>query len=149
MVDRFERFIYDIAEISRYYHKIAADEMVTFGLKGTCAVYFTALDHAPEGLTAAQLAEKCSRDKADVSRSVSAMEKGGFVRREGDPYRARLLLTDHGREAAQAINQRVCVAMTCGGRGMTDAQREALYQALDLIVENLGAISREGLPEHL
>ena len=57
MVDRFKRFSYAIFEISRCWHKLAADEMGRYGLKEPHAIYLTALEQTPEGCTAAQLAE--------------------------------------------------------------------------------------------
>ena len=48
--------------------------MAKFDLKGTYAVYLSAMYRNPEGITAAKLAELCCRDKADVSRAVAALE---------------------------------------------------------------------------
>jgi len=83
MIDRFERFSFAISEISHYWHKIATDEMGKYGLKGVHALYLTAMHRHPEGITSAQLCEECGKDKADVSRCVSLMEKKGLVIREG------------------------------------------------------------------
>ena len=82
MVNRFERFSYAISEISRCWHRIAGEEMGQFGLNGSSSVYFTTLYRYPEGITAAQLGELCSRDKADVSRTISLLEKKGIVERQ-------------------------------------------------------------------
>ena len=43
MIARFEKFSYAISELSRCWHKIAADEMKQYDLKGPYAVYFTTL----------------------------------------------------------------------------------------------------------
>ena len=66
MVDRFERFSFSVFEISRCWHKLAAEEMAKYDLKGPHAIYLTVLQHNPEGLTAARICELCGRDKADV-----------------------------------------------------------------------------------
>ena len=58
MVNRFERFSYAISEISRCWHRIAGEVMGQYGLSGSSSVYFTTLYRYPEGITAAQLAEK-------------------------------------------------------------------------------------------
>ena len=50
-----------------------------------------------------KLGELCCKDKADVSRMVSIMERKGLVQREsnaGNMYRALLKLTDEGKAAA-------------------------------------------------
>lgn len=150
MERRFDHFSYDIAEISKYWHKIAADEMARYDLKGSYAVYFTTLYHDQEGLTAAQLCEKCSRDKADVSRAMAILEKRGLAYRENagsNQYRARIRLTELGRQAAEAIDERARLAAEYGGHGLTPEQREAFYAALDLIVANLQGLCRDGLPQ--
>lgn len=149
MINRFEKLLFDLSEIDRYWHKIAADEMVRYGLKGPYAVYLTTLYRYPDGLPAAQLAEMCSRDKADVSRAVAAMEAKGLVCRDGGQggYRAPLRLTMAGRAVADEVCRKVAVAVELGGEGLTDAQREDMYKALDRIAENLRRLSRVGLPE--
>lgn len=146
MVDRFERFSFAIYELSRYWHKIAADEMEKYGLKGPYAVYFTTLYRSPEGITAARLCEISGRDKADVSRAISAMEKQGLVVKEGNQYRALLKLSPAGMQAAQQINQRARVAVELGGKGLTPEHREIFYTAMEQIVANLQILSEEGLP---
>lgn len=149
MVSRFERFSFAISEIYRHWHKIAADEMAKYGLKGPYAVYFTAMSRFPEGITSAQLAEVCSRDKSDVSRAISIMEKKGLVKKEGSNrtlYRALLKLTEEGKIAAAHVNERAAVAVELGGRGLTDENREIFYETLEHIVANLQVMSEEGLP---
>ena len=146
MVDRFERFSFAIYELSRYWHKIASDEMEKYGLKGPYAVYFTTLYRNPEGMTAARLCEVSGRDKADVSRAISAMEKQGLVSKEGSQYRALLKLSPAGIQAAHQINERARVAVELGGRGLTPEHREIFYAAMEQIVANLQILSEKGLP---
>ncbi len=149
MVNRFERFSLALYELSRYWHKIAADEMEKYGMKAPCAVYLTTLYRATDGITAAQLSELSGRDKADVSRSIAAMEASGLVRREGgnkNQYRALLKLTENGRKVAEHINKRASVAVELGGKGLTPEDRTVFYAALDQIIANLQTLSEEGLP---
>ena len=54
MLNRFERFSLAISEIYRYWHKIAADEMEKYGLKGPYAVYLTAMYRYKDGITSTQ-----------------------------------------------------------------------------------------------
>lgn len=146
MLERFERFSYGIFEISRCWHRLAAEEMEKYGLKGPYAVYLLALRRSPDGITAAQLCEVCARDKADVSRAVRAMEEKGLICREGSSYRALLKLTDAGHLAAQHVCQRASVAVELAGQGFSDQQREVFYQVLETITANLQKLSKEGLP---
>ncbi len=146
MLNRFERFSYGIFEISRCWHRLAAEEMEKYGLKGPYAVYLLALQRSTDGITAAQLCEMCARDKADVSRAVRAMEEKGMIRREGSSYRALLKLTPTGEQAAQHVCQRASVAVELAGKGFSDAEREVFYQVLETITVNLQTLSKEGLP---
>lgn len=147
MVDRFEKFTLALTELQRYWHKIAADEMARYGLKGPHALYLVTMFRYEDGITAAQLCEICDRNKADVSRAVSLMEQQGLVIREGDQYRALLKLTETGRQAAQQVRERARLAVEIGGKGLTDERRTAFYETLTLIASNLKSISQTGMPQ--
>ena len=43
MLDRFERFSFLVFEVSRCWHKLAAEEMEKYGLGSAQAVYLTTL----------------------------------------------------------------------------------------------------------
>ncbi len=151
MIDRFERFSMAIFEISRHWHKIAADEMEKYGLKGPHCIYLLTMHQHPEGITASALGELCGRDKADVSRMMSIMEKKGLVSKETTQqnlYRGLLKLTEEGIAAAEQVCQRVCVAVESAGKGLDDMRRAFFYEALELISGNLRRISRDGLPQN-
>ena len=129
MVDRFERFSVAIAEISRYWHKIASKEMERRGLRGVHSIYLTALYRHPEGLTAGQLCELCGRDKADASRMLSIMEKRGMVRKEGghrNLYGGKLKLTDEGVAAAEFVCRRASLAVELAGSALDESARDSV-----------------------
>ncbi len=145
MIDRFERFSFAISEISYHWHKIAAGEMEKYGLKGPYAVYFTTMRQFPDGITAAKLAELCSRDKAAVSRDIATLEKQGLVKKEGEYYRASLKLTPEGEKLAEVINEKAMIAVENGGKGCTEEERAIFYKVLELIRSNLEELSEKGL----
>ena len=145
MIDRFERFSFAISEISYHWHKIAADEMEKHGLKGPYAVYFTTLHRYPDGITAAKLAEICSKDKADVSRALALLQKLDLVKKEGENYRASIKLTEKGRQLAEVINQKAMIAVENGSKGCSEEEREIFYMVLELIRTNLEELSKKGL----
>ncbi|MBQ9968369.1 MAG: MarR family transcriptional regulator [Oscillospiraceae bacterium] len=150
MLDRFARFSLAIAEIDRCWHKLAAEEMANYELNSPHAVYLNTLYSFEEGLTATQLAELCCKNKADVSRMTSILEEKGFLRRQnmdGKLYRAKLVLTQEGRRAAEHIRRRAAVAVEMAGAGISDADRETFYRCLEQIAEKLQFLCREGLPE--
>lgn len=74
MEERFETFTVLITRISRSIKRIKADEMADFELKGphvSCLYYLSQQD----GMTAAELCERCDEDKAAISRSLDDLEK--------------------------------------------------------------------------
>lgn len=148
MVGRFEIFTLSLSEISSSWNKIAADELKPFGLKGNYVVYLIALYKTKEGLTSANLSEMCNRDKAEVSRAIKALESKGLVIREkttSSGYRARISLTEKGKEMTYTLRERIKLAVEKAGTGLSDEQREGFYTALETISKNLKAISKEGL----
>lgn len=150
MVERFERFSFAISEISRYWHKLAAEEMEKYGLKGQHSVYLITMNKYPDGITATQLCELCNRDKSDVSRMMSIMEKKGLVKKEGihqKLYRGVFKLTDEGKKAAQYVCGRASLAVELAGRELSDEDREIFYSSLEIIANNLKKLSTDGLPD--
>ncbi len=148
MIGRFEKFSCAISEVTRYWHKIAADEMERHGLKGPYAIYFTTMYHNSQGITAANLAEYCGKDKSDVSRAISALQKKGLVEKQctnENFYRARLVLTDKGRSLAEIINNKAGAAVEFAGSKLTEENRKIFYESLDSIVENLKVLSESGI----
>ena len=149
MLNRFARFSLSIAEIDRCCHKLAAEEMAKYGLNSPHAVYLTTLYQYSDGITAAKLGELCCKNKADVSRMISILEQKGLVRRDaagGNRYRARLLLTEGGKQAAEQVQGRAALAVELAGSGMTDGEREVFYRCLERITTNLRTLSKDGLP---
>lgn len=149
MLSRFERFICNITEIDLYWHRIASSEMKAYGLKGNYAIYFTRLHGCTEGLTAVQLASLCGKDKADVSRDISALEKAGLVERQrsASSYRAPIVLTAEGVHLTEEIVRKAELAVDLVGRGLSDSDRECFYRSLETITANLQTLSETGLPE--
>ena len=150
MLERFEKFSFAISKISRCWNKIAAEEMEKYSLKGPCALYLLTIYRNDGGITVTKLAEICSRDKADVSRAVSLMETGGLVVKESmgqNLYRAKIMLTEKGKKAAENVSKRACLAVDTAGNGVTDEDRITFYNTLEHIAENLEKICNNGLPE--
>lgn len=142
---RFERFSLDISEISHCWHKLAGEEMEPYGLKGSHCLYLLALARNPEGLTAPKMVEICGRDKSDVSRMLSLLEKAKLVDKEGR-YGATYRLTVMGHTAAEHVKKRAALAVELAGRDLTQEDRENFYRALDSIAFHLKELSEDGLP---
>ncbi len=151
MIDRFEHFTFATNEISKFWRKLAGEEMEKHGLKASHAIYFTVLaKHQESGLTAAQICEYCGRDKADVSRMMAIMENKGLLTKEGSNqnlYNGVFKLTDDGLIIAQCVRERASKAVSIAGKDLTEESREIFYTALDSIVSNLRELSKKGIPE--
>ena len=148
MIDRFERFTLSIFHISRYWNKIATDEMKKYGLRGSYALYLLMIAGEEGEITAARLAALCQRDKADVSRAMAVFEKKGILEpNKGAKYRANLIPTDKGRELARQINRRAGLALQQAGNGLSEEMRENMYRSLDIIAANMRVISESGLED--
>lgn len=148
MIGRFEIFTLALSELTSSWNKIAAEEMKPYGLKGGYIIFLIALFKMPDGLTAANLCEMCSRDKAEVSRAVKALEQNGLVKRENttaNNYRAKITLTEKGKNVTNALRERIKLAVEKGGEGLTAKQRDTFYDALEKISGNLKEISKDGL----
>ena len=150
MLDRFEQFSYSISNIYKHIMKIEREEMEKYGLRGSYVQYLLTMTRFPEGITSAKLSEMCDKDKAAISRIISEMESKGLVTRETDKnnmYRAKLILTDEGKKAADYVCERAEKAVTAAGMGLGDDDRKIFYGALAIFEANLRRISRDGLPE--
>ena len=150
MLQRFELFTSGISSMYRDVQKIERDEMEKYGLRGSYVQYLVAMSHFPEGVTSTKLSEICDKDKAAISRIVVEMEEKGLVTRETDKnnlYRAKLVLTDEGRKAANFVYERAEKAVNAAGMGLGDDDRKIFYGALAIFEANLRRISRDGIPE--
>lgn len=149
MVDRFERFSLAVFEISKHWHKLTSEELEVYGLKGPHSMYLIAMHQRPEGVTASQLCELCGRDKADVSRMMSIMEKKGLVIRENanqTQYKGLFKLTKDGKVAAEHACARAQLAVELASEGIDAPSMKIFYESLSKIAANLRRISKEGLP---
>lgn len=148
MLSRYEIISLSVSSMYHDIQRIERTEMAKFGLKGPHAQCLLAMSRYPEGITAARLCEICEKDKAAISRTLAELEEAGMVQRQergGNRYRASLMLTDKGREAAASVNQKAQQAVEVAGEGLDDAQREVFYRVLALIAGNLHAICKDGL----
>lgn len=151
MITRFEQFSASVACIYRNIQKIERVEMAKYGLKGPHAQALLAMSRYPAGITSGELVKLCDKDKAAISRTVSELEREGMICRRsrgGNLYRAALLLTDRGQEAAAHVAERSQRAVEAASAGLSDEHRRILYAALALIAGNLQTIGEEGLAEN-
>lgn len=141
MQNRFECFTKNITAIYRAIQKIKHMEMTEFGLKGMHVMCLFFLSKHPEGLTAAQLCEKCVEDKAAISRSIATLKEKRFVYEsqtdEKKKYRSIIRLTETGQAVASKEAYKIANAVSIGGDGLHDSDRAIFYKSLELISKNL------------
>lgn len=150
MISEYELFSNSVACLYRDIQKLERIEMAKYNLKGPHAQCLLALSRYPAGVISTSLCDLCEKDKAAISRTVSELEETGLVERlvqNGSRYRAPLVLTEKGREAAAAVSHRAQLAVDQAGNGLTDADREVFYRVLALVSENLHEICRHGLKD--
>ena len=140
-MNRFETFTGSILELNRYLQKLKDIEMKPFGLRANHVMCLYHLGKNPQGLTVTQMAEACKEDKAAVSRCMAQLVERGLVQgnfpENKRSYRTRLTLTASGQGLVAKIYQKVDAAMIGGSSGLTEVQRETLYAAMEIIINNL------------
>ena len=148
MIERFEQFTYATNVIYRCVLKLERDEMEKYGYRASYALYLAIMSRFPDGLTATRLSELSDRDKAGISRIVTEMEENGLITRRSNRenfYRAKLVLTEKGREVAAHVQKKAIAAVSEAGDGISDEDRAVFYECLGIIASNLKKISAEGL----
>lgn len=137
MIQRFQDFVSGISGCYKYIQHIKSMEMAEFGLKGAHVMCLFFLHQNPEGLTAARLCQLCAEDKAAISRTISTLQKDGYISVSDKKYRALLQLTQKGNQVAQQVTQLIEQWVDFGGSGLSEEDRAAFYRVLDLISTNL------------
>lgn len=140
-MDRFETFTTTIAFVNRCVQKIKSLEMQKFGLKSTDVLCIYHLEKQPQGLTASELCTLCGEDKAAVSRTLGTLAQNDYVRVDGTgdkrAYRAKVFLTEKGRQIGAYIDSRVAHVLDTVGAGLSEAERSAFYHGLRVISAGL------------
>lgn len=148
MIERFESFTSAINGVYRYILKIEREEMEKYGYRGSYALYLAIMSRFPDGITATRLGELSDRDKAGISRTLAEMEENGLVVRQTNKnnfYRAKLVLTEKGKSAADFVQEKAIAAVSEAGSGISDEDRAVFYECLFTIASNLKKISDQGL----
>ncbi len=138
-MERFKTFTVLITKINRNIRRIKTEEMAEYNLKSphvSCLYYL----YREDGLTASELADICDEDKAAISRSIDYLETSGFLLCHSTAkkrYKARLELTDTGRDIARRITKKIDGVLDFVGKTMSDEERVSFYDKLVAISDNL------------
>ena len=139
MQTKAEKFVHFVTETDLLWHRLADISMKQYNLKGCYAIYLSKLMLSEDGLTATQLGSLCGRDKADAAREISILTDKGLIARKagGNRYRAKLTLTDKGREVADYLIAQAADFVIMVSSGLPEEDRATFYRVLDIINQNL------------
>ena len=146
MITRFEKFSLVISELHKQIVRISAEEMRKYGLQGPSArILLTLLKKGPQ--TAAALARNVDKNKAEISRVIVELEKKGLVEKADSKtnYRVKIKLTEKGSETAESIKASAISAVSHASLGLSDEDREGMYDCLDHIAKNLQTFTPQDL----
>lgn len=139
MADRYIRFTGVIAGITRDIRRITAEAVSHFGIKRSFVpcIYFLQ-KHGP--LSATKLCKLCDEDKANISRTLKALEDEGYVVKEvrtSPRARVKMTLTESGAEIGRYISECVSDMVAFATDGITDDEIEIMYSVIERIGGNL------------
>ena len=140
MLGRFKEFTKGISSAYKYLIKIKSYGIKEFGIKGSHVMCLFYIGEAEGGLTATELCRLCAEDKAAISKALSALTEKGFVELENDEnkkYRSKYFLTDDGRYVISRVYDKIFKAVSIGGDGLADEERDIFYKCLGVINNNL------------
>ena len=97
-------------------------------------------------LTAKELCDICSEDKANISRTIKFLEKSGFIKCESNAkkrYQSGLFLTKEGVLVAKSMTEKIDAVLKQASNGLTEESRVIFYNTFSLICSNLEKICKE------
>lgn len=140
---RFEKFTLLIDGIHKSIHKIKMCTAPVLGVKAVHVLWIYELLLNPEGLTAAELAEKSRINRSLVSRELEELVDNGYIEKidEGrSNYNAVLKLTEQGIALADKICGEVSKVQSAVGEGISKEELAMFYCTLEKLNNNFNKI---------
>jgi DNA-binding MarR family transcriptional regulator len=146
MDNRVEIFTAFVSKIWHSIKKITILEVdgQTFRGAQVFAIYYL---YEYGDMTLTEISERCSEDKATISRAIDSLEEGGLVVRadqENKRYNCPIALTESGKNVGREIYHKLAIILTLASEGVRKHDAAALYRALSRISENLEKIAENG-----
>jgi DNA-binding MarR family transcriptional regulator len=149
-VDRFESFILLIDAIHKSINKIKTDIAPESAIKSVHTMWLYELLRHPEGLTATEIAAKTMIDRSLVSREISALMRGGYVKcasSEGKRnYNSVITLTDMGKILAEEIAGSALEIQDKVSQNVDKDELFTFYSVLERLYRNIEEISNKRTP---
>ncbi len=140
-MDRFREFSSLISRTEKALQKAKAENVRGYGLRGVHVSCLLELYERPEGIPASELATVCGVDRAQISRVTTELIELGLVEGGGSGqrrrYRAPLILTYEGREAASQMAGIVSEKLRRVSGDISEHDLAVFYRVLRLIAERL------------
>ncbi len=137
MEDLYINFTVSISKLSKLVQRIKSYEISKYGLQPihvSCGYY---LIKNPQGLTAKELCEMTSEDKAAISRALKTLQEKGIVKYLPRGRNEIVQLTKEGEKLGEIISERINLAVKAGCAHITDEERKFFYNSLLEISNNL------------
>lgn len=147
LIKRFEEFVSLISSIHKNIQKIKQDRMKQFGLSGNHVMCLFYLAQHQEGLTAAQLCQLMSVNKAAVSRAMAELEEKDYIfymnQEENKKYRAVARLTVTGFAVTEQLDEIIYEVVNEIGKDLEEEERNMMYQSLETVSKNLDTLAKK------
>lgn len=151
MKNRYQNFTVLLNQITRSIYKIKTEEMNRFDLKSAHVSCLYYLYTSEKPLTSKELCESCDEDKALISRSLDDLEKRGLVfceEMKEKRYRTPLHLTGEGKEIGKYISEKIDALLDSATKGLSLEKRNAMYEGLEIIRNNLEKCVKEKVKQN-
>ncbi len=143
--DRFIRFSIAMDTILKKIQKYKNDHLSDFGLRSMHLMFMYCLFKEQHGLTAGELSQMCSVDKAFISRITNDLRELGYVEyaspEKNAHYKKHLHLTENGKKVMNRVNEMIGDAVEKISSGISSEQLETFYTVLAVFDNNLLALS--------
>lgn len=147
MIKRFEEFVNLISNIHKDIQKIKQDRMKQFGLCGNHVMCLFYLAQHQEGLTATQLCQLMSVNKAAVSRTMAELKDKDYIfymnQEDNKKYRAVARLTVTGFAVTEQIDEIIYEVVNEIGKDLGEDERRIMYQSLETVSRNLDILAKK------
>ena len=149
IAERFYIFTLLIDGIHKCIHRIKFDFAPHFGVKSVHMFWIYELRSYPDGLTAAELAERSRISRSLVSREIERLQENGYVeihetaRGKRKNYNSPIRLTCKGIELADSIAAEAMKIQERANEGISPEELVVFYATLSKFYNNLRGVIRE------
>ena len=146
-VDRFESFILLIEAIHKSINKIKTDIVPGSAIKSVHTMWLYELLRNPQGLTATEIAAKTMIDRSLVSREITALMRGGYVKSASSEgkrnYNSVITLTEKGKALAEEIAESALKIQNEVSRDVDKDELSVFYSVMERIYNNIVSIANK------